>query len=218
MKVLLLVGMAKKMQEWKTQFIYTHKNNFPIHKPIRELSQEQIKLLWKGENGIDAFFAMVGDNLYKIQYRVLQARYRGKTACTACGGARIRKDALWVKIQDTHFGELIDMPVDKLFAWLQKLDLSEHDNTIAKRILIELEIRLQTLLDVGLHYLTLSRTANTLSGGRTQRIQLTRVIGSNLTDSLYILDEPSIGLHARDTHRLISVEKASRFRQYSSSG
>ncbi|MBK7762769.1 MAG: excinuclease ABC subunit UvrA [Bacteroidetes bacterium] len=201
---------GEKMQEWKTQFIYTHKNNFPIHKPIRELSQEQIKLLWKGENGIDAFFAMVGDNLYKIQYRVLQARYRGKTACTACGGARIRKDALWVKIQDTHFGELIDMPVDKLFAWLQKLDLSEHDNTIAKRILIELEIRLQTLLDVGLHYLTLSRTANTLSGGESQRIQLTRVIGSNLTDSLYILDEPSIGLHARDTHRLIGVLKKLR--------
>lgn len=201
---------GEKMQEWKTQFIHAYKNKFPIHKPIRELSDEQYKLLWKAEHGIDDFFAMVADNLYKIQYRVLQARYRGKTNCTSCGGARIRKDALWVKVQDTNYGELIDMPVDKLYPWLKNLSLSEHDNTIAKRILVELEIRLQTLLDVGLNYLTLSRTANTLSGGESQRIQLTRVIGSNLTDSLYILDEPSIGLHARDTHRLIGVLKKLR--------
>ena len=201
---------GEKMSEWKTAFIYENKNKFPIHKPIRQLSKEEYDLLWSSAHGIDAFFKMVADNLYKIQYRVMQSRYRGKTPCTSCGGARIRKDALWVKINDTHIGELLDMPVEKLNEWMKGLTLNEHDKTIAKRILIELETRIQTLLDVGLNYLTLNRTANTLSGGESQRIQLTRVIGSNLTDSLYILDEPSIGLHARDTSRLIKVLKRLR--------
>ncbi|HOZ50218.1 MAG TPA: excinuclease ABC subunit UvrA [Chitinophagaceae bacterium] len=201
---------GEKMSEWKTAFIYENKNNFPIHKPIRQLSKEEYELLWNSQHGIHAFFKMVEENLYKIQYRVMQARYRGKTPCTSCGGARIRKDALWVKINDTHIGELLDMPVENLNEWMQSLKLNEHDQTIAKRILIELETRVITLLDVGLNYLTLNRTANTLSGGESQRIQLTRVIGSNLTDSLYILDEPSIGLHARDTNRLIKVLKRLR--------
>ena len=185
---------GEKMSEWKTAFIYENKNKFPIHKPIRQLSKEEYDLLWSSAHGIDAFFKMVADNLYKIQYRVMQSRYRGKTPCTSCGGARIRKDALWVKINDTHIGELLDMPVEKLNEWMKGLTLNEHDKTIAKRILIELETRIQTLLDVGLNYLTLNRTANTLSGGESQRIQLTRVIGSNLTDSLYILDEPYQGI------------------------
>ena len=196
-----------KMSEWKTNFILENKGKFPIHRAVKDLNESEWNLLWKSPHGIDAFFAMVADNLYKIQYRVMQARYRGKTVCPSCEGSRIRKDALYVKINDTHIGELLTKPVDKLYTWLKALELNEHDQTIAKRILTELEVRLQTLLDVGLHYLTLNRTANTLSGGESQRIQLTRVIGSNLTDSLYILDEPSIGLHSRDTERLIKVLK-----------
>jgi excinuclease ABC subunit A len=153
---------------------------------------------------------MVQENLYKIQYRVMQARYRGKTKCTSCEGSRIRKDALYVKINETHIGQLLDMPIDQLSLWLKNIQLNTHDTTIGKRILTELNVRIETLLNVGLHYLTLNRTANTLSGGESQRIQLTRVIGSNLTDSLYILDEPSIGLHSRDTDRLIKVLKSLR--------
>lgn len=201
---------GEKMSEWKKEFMFENKLKFPIHKPIRSLSKEEYELLWNSQHGIFAFFKMVEENLYKIQYRVMQARYRGKTACTKCGGSRIREDALWVKINDTHIGQLLDMPVERLSEWMKNLQLNEHDQTIAKRILIELETRVQTLLDVGLNYLTLNRTANTLSGGESQRIQLTRVIGSNLTDSLYILDEPSIGLHARDTNRLIKVLKRLR--------
>ncbi|HPI53235.1 MAG TPA: excinuclease ABC subunit UvrA [Chitinophagaceae bacterium] len=199
-----------KMSEWKKQFIYDSKSNFPVHKPIRELSKEQYDLLWKSPHGIDAFFKMVSENLYKVQYRVLQARYRGKTKCASCEGSRIRKDALYVKINNTSIAELLDLPVEKVMEWMRNLTLNDHDKVVSKRILTELEARLQTLLDVGLNYLTLNRTANTLSGGESQRIQLTRVIGSNLSDSLYILDEPSIGLHARDTHRLIGVLKKLR--------
>lgn len=198
---------GEKMSEWKNAFIHETKNKFPIHRPIKDLTEDDIKLLWSNKHGIDAFFDMVQENLYKIQYRVMQARYRGKTACTSCGASRIRKDALYVKIQDTHIGQLLDMPIDQLQSWVLNLKLSDHDKTVAKRILTELSIRLETMMDVGLHYLTLNRTANTLSGGESQRIQLTRVIGSNLTDSLYILDEPSIGLHSRDTNRLIRVLK-----------
>lgn len=199
-----------KMGEWKQAFIRDTKNQFPIHRPVRDLSKAEWNLLWQHRYGIDAFFGMVAENLYKVQYRVLQARYRGRTTCPSCGGSRLRPDALYVKIQGKPISDLLDMPADSLFDWLQGLQLSEHDETVAQRILTELHIRLQTLLDVGLHYLTLSRTANTLSGGESQRIQLTRVIGSNLTDSLYILDEPSIGLHARDTERLIGVLKRLR--------
>ncbi len=201
---------GEKMSEWKTKFIFETKDKFPIHKPIRELNEAQYNLLFKSPHGIDAFFNMVSENLYKVQYRVMQARYRGKTICPKCHGARIREDAFYVKIQDTHIGTLLNLPVEKVMAWLKNLKLNEHDQTIAKRMITELETRLQTLLDVGLNYLTLNRTANTLSGGESQRIQLTRVIGSNLSDSLYILDEPSIGLHARDTQRLIGVLKKLR--------
>ncbi len=201
---------GEKMSEWKTQFIHETKGSFPIHRPIKDLSNEEINLLWKSPHGIDAFFNMVQENLYKIQYRVMQARYRGKTKCTSCEGSRIRKDALYVKINETHIGQLLDMPIDQLSLWLKNIQLNTHDTTIGKRILTELNVRIETLLNVGLHYLTLNRTANTLSGGESQRIQLTRVIGSNLTDSLYILDEPSIGLHSRDTNRLIKVLKSLR--------
>jgi excinuclease ABC subunit A len=201
---------GEKMSEWKTQFIHETKGSFPIHRPVKDLSNEEINLLWKSPHGIDSFFNMVQENLYKIQYRVMQARYRGKTKCTSCEGSRIRKDALYVKINETHIGQLLDMPIDQLSLWLKNIQLNPHDTTIGKRILTELTIRLETLLNVGLHYLTLNRTANTLSGGESQRIQLTRVIGSNLTDSLYILDEPSIGLHSRDTDRLIKVLKSLR--------
>ncbi len=199
-----------KMSEWKSAFIRETVGKFPIHKPVKNLSEEEYNLLWESRHGIHAFFSMVQDNIYKIQYRVLQSRYRGKAKCPACNGARIRKDALYVKINDTDIATLLDSPIDKLNHWVKDLKLNEHDKAVAKRILRELEVRLQTLLDVGLNYLTLNRTANTLSGGESQRIQLTRVIGSNLSDSLYILDEPSIGLHARDTHRLINVLKQLR--------
>lgn len=204
---------GEKMVWWKDQFIKNaHNFNFPIHKPYQELTDSQKRSLWKGDSnayGIDDFFKDLQQNLYKIQYRVMQSRYRGRTDCTDCEGYRLRPEALYVKIAGLHIGELCRMPVDQLKAWFDKLTttLSAHQKQIAKRLLIELNQRLQTLLDVGLGYLTLDRLAATLSGGESQRIQLTRSLGSNLTNSLYILDEPSIGLHARDTTRLIKVLK-----------
>jgi excinuclease ABC subunit A len=160
--------------------------------------------------GIHDFFKEVEQNLYKVQYRVLLSRYRGRTTCTDCGGYRLRKEALYIKVGGKHIGELCQMPVRDVKKWFDALVLSEHDNSVAKRILIEIHQRLQTLLDVGLGYLTLDRLANSLSGGESQRIQLTRNLGSNLTNSLYILDEPSIGLHSRDTERLIGVLQSLR--------
>ncbi|ANI88503.1 excinuclease ABC subunit A [Arachidicoccus ginsenosidimutans] len=202
---------GEKMVWWKEQFIKkAHLFKFPIHKPYSELTPEQIKVLWKGNSdvyGIDDFFKDVQQNLYKVQYRVLQSRYRGRTDCPDCDGYRLRPEALYVKIGSKHIGELCRMPVKDLKLWFDELKLSKHENEIAKRLLIEIHQRLQTLLDVGLGYLTLDRLANSLSGGESQRIQLTRSLGSNLTDSLYILDEPSIGLHSRDTDRLIKVLK-----------
>jgi len=184
---------GEKMSEWQQDFIRTaSKFNFPIHKAIADLTDGEYKLLWDGNDkvaGIRDFFQMVEQNLYKIQYRVMQARYRGRTVCTECKGSRLRKEALYVKINNTTIADLLFMPADKLY---------------------EVDQRMKTLLEVGLSYLTLSRQANTLSGGESQRIQLTRFLGSNLTDSLYILDEPSIGLHSRDTERLISVLKSLR--------
>ena len=200
---------GEKMVWWKEQFVKkAHLFNFPIHKPYSELTPEQINILWKGNKdvyGIDDFFKDVQQHLYKIQYRVLQSRYRGRTDCPDCGGYRLRPEALYVKIGGKHIGELCRMPVKDLKTWFDDLQLTPHQSEIAKRLLIEIHQRLQTLLDVGLGYLTLDRLANTLSGGESQRIQLTRSLGSNLTDSLYILDEPSIGLHSRDTERLIKV-------------
>ncbi len=200
---------GEKLSEWKDQFIKgALAANFPIHQPIMDLSKEAYQLLWKGNgriHGINDFFKEVEANLYKIQYRVMLSRYRGKTDCPSCEGYRLRKEALCVKIDGTHIGELCQMQVRDLKAWFDRLDLSTHDAQVAKRLLIEIHQRLQTLVDVGLGYLTLNRLANSLSGGESQRIQLTRSLGSNLTNSLYILDEPSIGLHSRDTEKLIGV-------------
>lgn len=200
-----------KMSEWQSAFVRTaSKFDFPVHKAIADLNQKELDLLWNGNDkvgGIRDFFSMVEQNLYKVQYRVMQARYRGRTTCPTCGGSRLRKDALYVKINNSTIADLVHMPASDLSAWFDELELNGHDSRIAVRILIEVKQRLRTLLDVGLGYLTMNRLANTLSGGESQRIQLTKFLGSNLTDSLYILDEPSIGLHSRDTERLIHVLK-----------
>lgn len=205
---------GEKMSEWQQDFIRSaSKFDFPIHKAVADLTEKEYELLWRGNRnvgGIDDFFKMVEQNLYKVQYRVMQARYRGRTTCPECKGSRLRKEALYVKVAGVAINELMNKPSDQLAVWLGELKLSAHDATIAKRIMIEVNQRMKTLLDVGLGYLTLNRLANTLSGGESQRIQLTKFLGSNLTDSLYILDEPSIGLHSRDTERLIGVLKSLR--------
>ena len=207
---------GEKLGKWREYFIKSSgAYKFPIHKPIADLSKEHYELLWKGNNqvnGIDDFFKEVEQNLYKVQYRVLLSRYRGRTTCPDCEGYRLRKNALYVKINQKHIGELNAMPVKDLVKWFQNLEdfLTPYQQTVGKRILLEIRNRLNTLMQVGLGYLSLSRLANTLSGGESQRIQLTRSLGSNLTNSLYILDEPSIGLHARDTQNLIKVLKELR--------
>lgn len=200
---------GEKLSWWKDQFVKeAGKEGFPIHQPILKLTKAQLQQLWKGVGkayGIDDFFKDVEAHLYKVQFRVLLSRYRGRTDCPDCQGYRLRKEALYVKIADQHIGQLCAMPVKDLQTWFNALKLNPTDKVIAKRVLMEIEQRIQTLMDVGLGYLTLSRLANSLSGGESQRIQLTRCLGSNLTNSLYILDEPSIGLHSRDTERLIKV-------------
>lgn len=205
---------GEKLSRWRDNFIRMAKTvDFPVHKPVIDLTKEQYSLLWSGSRqmlGINHFFSEVEQNLYKVQYRVLLSRYRGRTVCSECKGYRLRKEALYVKIDGKHIGELCDMPVKDLAEWFRDVTLTPHQREIAKRILIEINLRLKTLMDVGLGYLTLNRVANTLSGGESQRIQLTRSLGSNLTNSLYILDEPSIGLHSRDTQRLIGVLKELR--------
>ena len=207
---------GEKLGLWKDRFIKEAKKfNFPVHKPVADLTEKQYEVLWKGNDyaqGIDDFFKEVEQNLYKVQYRVLLSRYRGRTICPDCKGYRLRKEALYVKIDGKHIGQLGELPVKELFAWFNELEkkISDHDKTVGRRILIEIHHRLKTLMDVGLGYLTLNRLANSLSGGESQRIQLTRSLGSNLTDSLYILDEPSIGLHSRDTSNLIRVLKELR--------
>jgi len=205
---------GEKLGLWKDAFVKaSRKFDFPVHKPIIDLSKKEYQVLWQGNefaNGINDFFKEVEQNLYKVQYRVLLSRYRGRTLCPDCGGYRLRKEALYVKVGDRHIGELCEMPIKDLALWFNDLKLEESDRQIAKRILIEIQHRIKTLMDVGLGYLTLNRLANTLSGGESQRIQLTRSLGSNLTNSLYILDEPSIGLHSRDTVRLIAVLKELR--------
>ena len=205
---------GEKMSAWKDALIRaSRKADFPVHTPIIDLTAAQYSLLWTGNEhfeGINAFFKEVEQNLYKVQYRVMLSRYRGRTTCPECEGYRLRKEALYVQVGHQHIGQLCEMPVKDLYTWFKDLDLSAYDETIARRILIEIANRLKTLLDVGLGYLTLNRLANSLSGGESQRIQLTRSLGSNLTNSLYILDEPSIGLHSRDTQRLIVVLKELR--------
>lgn len=204
---------GEKLDWWRQNFIKKAKHvNFPVHKPIADLNEKQYKQLWEGVEGIgiNDFFKDVESQLYKVQYRVLLSRYRGRTDCPECNGFRLRKEALYVKVGGKHIGELSAMPVKDLLKWFEQLKLTAHDQEIAKRILLELHHRLSTLIKVGLGYLTLSRLANTLSGGESQRIQLTRSLGSNLTNSIYILDEPSIGLHPRDTANLIAVLKELR--------
>ena len=200
-----------KMSSWKDAFVRAAKQfDFPIHKPVMDLTTLQLNQLWEGNQyveGINAFFKEVEQNLYKVQYRVLQSRYRGRTACTSCMGYRLRAEALYVQVAGKHIGQLCEWPIKDLQLWFASLKLSAYDMQVAKRILIEVKLRLKTLIDVGLGYLTLNRLANSLSGGESQRIQLTRSLGSNLTNSLYILDEPSIGLHSRDTKNLIAVLK-----------
>ncbi|MEN9950571.1 MAG: excinuclease subunit [Bacteroidota bacterium] len=200
-----------KMNWWREQFIKGAKQvDFPVHRPYAELTARERDLLWKGHKyaqGINEFFKDVEENLYKVQFRVLLSRYRGRTTCTSCEGFRVRKEAMYVQINGRHIGELCRMPVRDLAVWFEQLSLTPFQQEIAKRVLIEINQRLETMLAVGLGYLTLDRLANSLSGGESQRIQLTRCLGSNLTNSLYILDEPSIGLHSRDTARLIGVLK-----------
>ena len=203
-----------KMSEWKDALVRAaHYFNFPVHKPYFELSEEQKQLLWTGNEyfeGINAFFQMVEANTYKIQYRVMLSRYRGKTVCPECHGSRLKKEAQYVKVGGKSITDLVLMPLDELKRFFDGLQLDETDQKIASRLLIEINNRLEFLLDVGLGYLTLNRLSNTLSGGESQRINLATSLGSSLVGSTYILDEPSIGLHPRDTDRLIKVLKRLR--------
>ena len=217
-----------KMSEWKKVFISDSAQfGFPIHKPYLDLSQEEKDLLWHGPTdrqlsqpgikltygdfpSIDRFFRMVDENLYKIQYRVMKARYQGKTVCPACHGSRLKKTASYVKVGGATIGELVSMPVSRLIEFFRNLQLDASDAAIAERLLKEINNRISYLEEVGLGYLTLDRLSSTLSGGESQRINLATSLGSSLVGSLYILDEPSIGLHSRDTERLITVLKKLR--------
>ena len=200
---------TEKMSVWKKNFVRKALAfDFPIHTPISQLTKEQYKLLWKGANGIsgiDDFFKEVQENNYKIQYRVLESKYRGKTLCPKCEGTRLKIETNYVRIQNTTIGSCITMSIKDLYLWVNNLILDSKETIITKRLLPELINRLKTMKDIGLDYLAMNRLANTLSGGETQRIHLTRTLGSNLSDSLYILDEPSIGLHSYDTMRLIDT-------------
>lgn len=200
---------GEKTGKWLKRFIeLAHHYDFPVHKAYKDLSEEYRHMLWHGNeelSGINEFFDMLEADSYKIQNRVLMARYRGRTTCTSCGGGRLRQEATYVKLGSKSINELIDIPIDELHAFISALKLTEHDKKIAARILLEINTRLKTMIDIGLSYLTLDRVSSSLSGGETQRINLTRTLGSNLTNSLYILDEPSIGLHPRDTDKLVKV-------------
>ena len=213
---------GEKMKMWREEFCRrAAADNFPIFEPYYNLTQEQRDWLWHGLPSerhkspadkvcIDSFFLMVKENLYKIQYRVMLSRYRGKTTCPHCHGTRLKPEANYVKIGGRSISDIVEMPIVKLQKWFRELQLNEHDAMIGKRLLTEINNRLQFLMDVGLGYLTLNRLSNTLSGGESQRINLTTSLGSSLVGSLYILDEPSIGLHSRDTNKLIAVLKKLR--------
>lgn len=200
---------GEKMGEWLTEFLReAPAHDFPIFTPYYELTKEQKDYLWHGPKDkvcIDSFFRMLEENQYKIQYRVMLARYRGKTVCPECQGSRLKKEAFYVKVGGRSIAELVDMPIYDLKEFFRTLQLNEHDAAIAHRLLNEINNRINFLLDVGLGYLTLNRLSNSLSGGESQRINLATSLGSSLVGSLYILDEPSIGLHSRDTDRLIKV-------------
>jgi excinuclease ABC subunit A len=205
----LVCWKGDKMSEWKDELIYSaEKFNFPIHKPYYELTEDQRQLLWTGNKyfqGLNQFFKMLEENVYKIQYRVMLSRYRGKTVCPECRGTRLKKEAMYVKVGERSIQDLVLLPIDELQNFFLNLELTEHETKIAERILTEIRNRLDFLNDVGLGYLTLNRLSSTLSGGESQRINLATSLGSSLVGSMYILDEPSIGLHSRDTERLIRV-------------
>jgi excinuclease ABC subunit A len=204
---------GEKMSEWRQYFVNNaYKLDFPIHRAYYDLNETEKDILWNGRHemdiyGINDFFEMLEKNLYKIQNRVMLARYRGKTDCTLCKGARLKPEALYVKVAGKSITELVVLPISELKDFFYNLKLDDTDAVIAKRLLVEINSRLQFLLDVGLSYLTLNRLSNTLSGGESQRINLVSSLGSSLVGSLYILDEPSIGLHSRDTNLLIKVLK-----------
>jgi len=205
---------GEKMRLWLKKLIdHSLKFDFPIHRAFADLSEEQKALLWSGNQyfeGLNAFFKDLEEHAYKIQYRVMLSRYRGKTNCPECKGTRLRKDASYVKINGKSITDIVLMPLDKALLFFLSLQLSETDTKIAKRLLTEIINRLQFLQNVGLSYLTLNRLSNSLSGGESQRINLATSLGSSLVGSIYVLDEPSIGLHPRDTHRLIDVLKSLR--------
>jgi excinuclease ABC subunit A len=200
---------GEKMSEWKNELVKSaYKFGFPIHKPLYELTEGQRELLWTGNrhfHGLNDFFKFVESQNYKVQYRVMMARYRGKTLCPECKGSRLRKDAGYVKIAGKSINQLVMMQVKELLGFFAGLKLTDYEMTVAKRLLKEICNRLQVMNDVGLGYLTLNRLSSSLSGGESQRINLSTALGSNLVGSMYILDEPSIGLHPRDTQRLIKV-------------
>ena len=210
---------GEKMKMWQDEFCRrAAKDNFPIFEPYYNLTQKQKDMLWHGlpsdkerdeheRVSIDDFFQMVKENQYKIQYRVLMSRYRGKTTCPDCHGTRLKPESNYVKINGMSITDLVEMPIANLYQWFLNLQLSEQEEMIAKRLLTEIRNRLEFIVNVGLGYLTLNRQSSTLSGGESQRINLTTSLGSSLVGSLYILDEPSIGLHSRDTYRLIKVLK-----------
>ncbi|HON17609.1 MAG TPA: excinuclease ABC subunit UvrA [Salinivirgaceae bacterium] len=205
---------GEKMREWNQALVLNAaKFDFPIHKPYFELTEEQRKLLWTGNQyfgGLNAFFQMLEENSYKIQYRVLLSRYKGKTRCPECNGTRLKKEASYIKIDGYSLPDLVNIPIDKLSEIFSNLRLNDYEKQIADRLLFEIQHRLLILTEIGLGYLTLNRRADTLSGGEAQRIRLSTSLGSSLVGSLYILDEPSIGLHSRDTERLIRILKKLR--------
>lgn len=200
---------GEKMGEWRDMVIRGAEHaGFPIFTPYIELTDEQRRMLWEGTpyfEGINSFFRMLEENQYKIQYRVMLARYRGKTICPVCHGTRLKPEAGYIRVGGRSISELVDLPITELKVFFDHLQLDEHDTEVARRILVEINSRIRFLIDVGLGYLTLNRLSNSLSGGESQRINLATSLGSSLVGSLYILDEPSIGLHSRDTDRLIYV-------------
>lgn len=202
---------GEKMSEWRREFVYNaYKADFPIHRAYYDLNETEKDILWNGRpdlgiHGINDFFQMLEQNLYKIQYRVMLARYRGKTNCPLCKGSRLKPESSYVKVGGKSISELVLLPITELKTFFDNLELSETDTAIATRLLTEIHNRLQFMINVGLGYLTLNRLSNTLSGGESQRINLASSLGSSLVGSLYILDEPSIGLHSRDTYLLIKV-------------
>lgn len=200
--------------DWQKDFIrQANKFDFPVHTAYADLTREQKRVLWDGNRhvgGITTFFDDLGKKLYKIQNRIMLARYRGRTTCNVCHGGRLRREAEYVKVGGFAITDLLDLPIDLLQKHFETLELTEHDAAVAKRLLLEIGNRLQSMMDLGLSYLTINRLSSTLSGGESQRINLTRTLGSNLTASMYILDEPSVGLHPRDTERLVTVMRRLR--------